>query len=123
MQTKITLMLHEELTALQQSLRALGFKIITMDQDLSDNHFRQIVEGNAVVVRDAKAFLKDAKAFDFDIILLQEPIDLDGDDASRDQLAEKIAAAVRQSEIYMKRGNFFLTLYPDGSWHIKEIWI
>jgi hypothetical protein len=92
-------------------------------KDLSQKHFRQIVEGTAVVVRDEKPFLKDAKAFDFDIILLQDPEAADGDDTSRSQVAEQIAAAVRESEIYLKRGNFFLTLNPDGSWRMKEIWI
>jgi hypothetical protein len=118
MQTKITLLLDNDLAFLEQPLRH-GFKIISMG-GLSEKHFLQIVEGTAILTKETE-FIERAKGLDYDVILLKEHIG--GDSAAVNLLAEKVTRAVRESAFYCKRGNWLLQINEDGSWTLKEIMI
>jgi hypothetical protein len=119
LQTKVTLLLDNDLAFLEQPFRDLGLKIITIG-GLSDRHFRQIVEGTAILTMKSE-FIKRAMELDYDVILLSELIEVKEDQTAMNLLAEKVTCAVRESAFYCKRGNWLLQVNEDGSWSLKEI--
>lgn len=121
MRSKLTILLDENLLELETALRLKGFKVITLDQGLSDRHIQQIAEGTAILTKNTKDFVKNAKAYDYDIISLDNLKFIDSDKTDKNQTTEKIAEAVRESEFYNKRGNWLLSIYSDKPWSLKEL--
>lgn len=123
MRSKITIMLDENLLELKDGLKDAGFKVITLRQGMSDEDIGELSEGHAILTKNSKDFLKNAKPFDYDIISVELIKFIDTAKTRKNHTVQKIANAVRDSKFYLLRGNFLLRIRDNGTYQIEDILI
>ncbi len=111
--SKITLLVDENNLALKEPLKLLGFKVISYAQGTPDESLWELAEGTAVLTANVKDFTVAAIVYDFDIIDISNLRFIDKEPTAKNTTAKKIAAAIRESEFYSKRGNWLLAVYDD----------
>jgi len=121
--SKITLLLDENRLELKEALRDAGFKVIVLKQGMSDEEIGELAEGHAIVTANTKDFVDNAKAFDYDIISIDDLKFHDTEKTRNNKTVQKIVAAVRETKFYSLRGNFLLKIHNDGSYKLEQIMI
>jgi hypothetical protein len=121
MRSKVTILLDENLLELKDGLRDAGFKVLTLKQGMSDEDIGELAEGHAILTKNTKDFIGNAKAFDYDIISVEKIKFIDTAKTKKNLTVQKIVKAVRESQFYVLRGNFLLRILDSGKFKIEEI--
>jgi len=116
-----TILLDENLRALEAGLEDDGFKVIVPPQGLTDDELKRKARGWAILTRNSDDFINDAVRYDYDIIAVEDIKFLDTLATRSNDTVRKISAAVRRSEIGSRRGNFLLQVRDNGSFHLKQL--
>lgn len=121
MRSKLTIHVDENSLKLVEALRDSGFKIRVVPSGVDDNELAIDFEGDVVLTANPKDFKTNAVIYDFDIISIEHIKFIDDKKDRTNETAKKIATAVRESEFYLKRGNFLLDISSDGKWKLIEL--
>lgn len=121
MRSKLTIHVDENSYKLIDALRDSGFKVLKVQAGMDDIELSRSFEGDVVLTQNSKDFLSSAVIYDFDVISIERIKFIDDKPDRTNQTAKKISTAIRESEFYLKRGNFLLTIFDDGKWHLKEL--
>jgi len=116
-----TILLDENLRALEAGLEDDGFKVIVPPQGLTDDELKRKARGWAILTSNSDDFINDAVRYDYDIIAVEDIKFLDTLATRSNDTVRKISAAVRRSEIGSRRGNFLLQVRDNGSFHLKQL--
>ncbi len=116
-----TILLDEDLRGLEAGLEDDGFKVVVPPQGLTDEDLKRKARGWAVLTRNSADFVGDAVRFDYDVIGLEDVKFLDDRPDRTNDTVRKISAAVRRSQIATRKGNFWLKVRDNGSFHLEQL--
>jgi len=116
-----TILLDEQLTALEAALEDDGFKVITLPAGTSDEVLKAKAKGWAILTQNSKDFTDDAVRFDYDVIAVENIRYIDAKKDRTNNTVRKISDAVRRSRIAVTKGNFCLKVRDDGSFHLVQL--
>jgi hypothetical protein len=119
--SNFTLVLDENLAALYDALRDFGFKVLSYPKGLKDSELVPFLTNKILITNNSKDFIIDALVHDFDIIGTESVKFIDDRKDRKNVTASKIAKAIRESNISLKRGNWLMVLMDDGSYKLKEL--
>ena len=79
------------------------------------------MRGWAILTRNSRDFIDDAVRFDYDVIGLEDIKFLDDKQDRSNETVRKISLAVRRSQISTRKGNFWLKVRDNGSFHLEQL--
>ena len=107
-----TIMLDEILRGLEPALEDDGFKVIVPQQGLSDDELKRKARGWAVLTRNSDDFVDEAVRYDYDVIGIEDVTN---------ETVRKISNAVRRSRLATLKGNFWLKVRDNGTFHLRQL--
>jgi hypothetical protein len=107
-QEDFTILLDENLRALEAGLEDDGFKVVVPEAGLPDEALKRKARGWAILTRNSQDFIADAVHFDYDVIGLEDVRFVDDKPDRTNGTVRKLSAAVRRSHLGTRRGNFWL---------------
>jgi hypothetical protein len=116
-----TILLDENLRALEAGLEDDGFKVVVPEAGLPDAALKRKARGWAILTRNSQDFVADAVHFDYDVIGLEDVRFIDDKPDRTNTTVRKLSAAVRRSRLGTRRGNFWLKLRDNGSFHLEQL--
>lgn len=116
-----TILLDENLRGLEAGLEDDGFKVIVPPQGLTDEALKRKARGWAVLTRNSQDFVEDAVRYDYDVIGLEDIRFVDDKPDRTNDTVRKISGAVRRSQIGTRKGNFWLEVRDNGSFHLEQL--
>jgi hypothetical protein len=116
-----TILLDENLLGLESGLEDDGFKVIAPQPGLKDEELKRKARGWAILTRNSQDFVHDAVRFDYDVIGIEDIKFVDAKPDRTNETVGKISAAVRRSQIGTRRGNFWLRIRDNGSFHLEQL--
>ena len=116
-----TIMLDENLRALETALEDDGFKVIVPHQGLKDEALKRQARGWAILTKNSKDFTGDAARCDYDVIGIEDIKFVDDKVDRTNETVRKISSAVRRSQIGIRKGNFCLKIRDNGSFHLEQL--
>jgi hypothetical protein len=116
-----TILLDENLLGLESGLEDDGFKVIVPPRGLKDEELKRKARGWAILTRNSHDFVDDAVRFDYDVIGIEEIRFIDAKPDRTNETVRKISEAVRRSQIGTRRGNFWLRVRDNGSFHLEQL--
>ena len=116
-----TILLDENLRGLEAGLEDDGFKVIVPSQGLSDEVLKRKARGWAILTKNSQDFVQDAVRHDYDVIGIEDIKFVDGRQDRTNDTVRKISAAVRRSQVGTRKGNFWLKVRDDGSFHLEQL--
>jgi hypothetical protein len=116
-----TIMLDENLRVLESALEDDGFKIIVPHQELMDDALKRQARGWAILTKNSKDFTDDAARNDYDVIGIEDIRFVDGKTDRTNETVHKISNAIRRSQIGTRKGNFWLKIRDNGSFHLEQL--
>jgi hypothetical protein len=116
-----TILLDENLLGLESGLEDDGFKVIAPQPGLEDEELKRKARGWAILTRNSQDFVHDAVRFDYDVIGIEDIKFIDAKPDRTNETVGKISAAVRRSQIGTRRGNFWLRIRDNGSFHLEQL--
>ena len=116
-----TILLDENLRGLEAALEDDGFKVVLTPQGQSDEELKRKARGWAILTRNSQDFVDDAVRHDYDVIGVEDVKFIDDRPDRTNDTVRKISAAVRRSLIGTRRGNFWLKVRDDGSFHLEQL--
>ncbi len=116
-----TILLDENLRGLEAGLEDDGFKVIVPQQGLQDEDLKRKARGWAILTRNSKDFVQDAVRHDYDVIGVEDVKFLDDKPDRTNETVRKVSAAVRRSQLGTRRGNFWLKIRDNGSFHLEQL--
>jgi len=119
--SNFTLVLDENLYVLYEALRDSGFKVLKYPKGLKDSDLVPFLTNKILITNNSKDFVIDALVHDFDIIATESIKFIDDKKDRKNELAIKIASAIRESNISLRRGNWIMNLKNDGTYNLKEL--
>jgi len=119
--SKITILVDEQVSVLKDGLRDAGLKVITIASGTPDEKIIELAEGLAILTKNSVDFLGDAVAGDYDVISIEAVKFLDDDKTRKNQTVQKVVKAIRESGLYVEKGNFQLVIHDDGSFVMKRL--
>jgi len=111
------IVLDEGLFALEAPLEEQGFRVRL---PLRIEEIKDEARGIAVLTRNPEALLYDALRLDYDVISVEDLKLIDEGPEPVKEAADKISAAIHRSRLPSRRGNFWLKVREDGSFHLQE---
>jgi hypothetical protein len=120
-QEDFTILLDENLHALEAGLEDDGFKVVVPEAGLPDEALKRKARGWAILTRNSQDFIADAVHFDYDVIGLEDVRFVDDKPDRTNGTVRKLSAAVRRSHLGTRRGNFWLKLRDNGSFHLEQL--
>lgn len=118
--SKIVLIIDENLLSIKSALKDLGFKVASFPQGTRDEDMFTLLSGKAIVTQNSKDFKIDAIIHDFDIVSCEQIKFIDKDVTRKNITAQKIANAIRESNLTSIHYNSILTITDDGTWSISR---
>lgn len=116
-----TIMLDEHLRVLESALEDDGFKVVMPHQGLKDEALKRQARGWAILTKNSKDFIDEAIRYDYDVIGI-EGIKFVDDKAGRtNETVRKISNAIRRSQLGTRKGNFWLKIRDNGSFHLEQL--
>ena len=116
-----TILLDENLRGLEAGLEDDGFKVIVPQQGLSDEALKRKARGWAVLTRNSQDFVEDSVRYDYDVIGLEDVKFVDDRGDRTNDTVRKISGAVRRSQLGTRKGNFWLKVRDNGSFHLEQL--
>lgn len=116
-----TILLDENLRALESALEDDGFKVVMPPQGLPDEALKRMARGWAVLTSNSRDFIEDAVRYDYDVIGVEEIRFIDTKRDRTNDTVRKISGAVRRSRLATTRGNFLLKVRDNGSFHLQQL--
>jgi hypothetical protein len=120
-QEDFTILLDENLRALEAGLEDDGFKVVVPEAGLPDEALKRKARGWAILTRNSQDFIADAVHFDYDVIGLEDVRFVDDKPDRTNSTVRKLSAAVRRSHLGTRCGNFWLKLRDNGSFHLEQL--
>ena len=117
----ITILFDENLHALEPSLEDDGFKAVVPRQGLTDEALKRRARGWAILTRNSRDFIDDAVRYDYDVIGIEDVGFVDAKVDRTNETVRKISNAVRRSQLGTRRGNFWLKVRDNGSFHLEQL--
>jgi hypothetical protein len=71
--------------------------------------------------RHAQDFAGEAVRYDYDVIGIEDITFIDDRPDRTNDTVRKISAAVRRSQLGTRRGNFWLKIRDNGSFHLERL--
>lgn len=118
--SKLTLVIDENMLAVKAALKNLGFRVVSFPQGTKDEEMFSLLSNTVIVTKNSKDFKVDAVIYDFDIVACEQIKFIDDDSTRKNQTAQKISNAIRESNISSVHYNAILTIKDDGNWDIKK---
>lgn len=119
--SNFTLVLDENLSVLYDSLRDFGFKVLIYPKGLKDSELVPFLTNKILITNNSKDFVIDALVHDFDIIGTESIKFIDDKRDRKNITSIKIANAIRETNISLRRGNWHMSLKDDGTYSLKEL--
>lgn len=119
--SKVSILLDANLYQLRPALKSAGFKVVVLKPDLSDEEIGDLAEGMVILTKNSTDFVENAVAGDFDVINVDRLKFIDPDPTLKNKTVAFIKRALKESQLYLKRGNFELVLYENGKWDLKVL--
>jgi hypothetical protein len=117
-----TLLIDENIAVLKAGLQDEGYKVVTAPKGANDEEIKELASGGwTIVTRNSQDFLDDANHFDYDVIGIEDIWFIDDRPDRTNETVAKIAGALRRSELATRKGNFFLKVLDDGSFHLRQL--
>jgi len=116
-----TIMLDENLRGLEAALEDDGFKVIVPPPGLTDDALKHKARGWAILTRNSQDFLDDAVRYDYDVIGIEDVRFVDDKRDRTNETVRKISNAVRRSQVGTRKGNFYLRIRDNGSFHLQQL--
>ena len=116
-----TILLDENLRGLELALEDDGFKVILPLQGLTDEALKRKARGWAILTKNSQYFIDDAVRYDYDVIGIEDIRFIDDQPDRTNETVRKISHAVRRSQIATRKGNFWLKVQDNGSFHLQQL--
>ncbi|MBV9398831.1 MAG: hypothetical protein JO062_12685 [Bryobacterales bacterium] len=116
-----TVLLDEKLRALESALEDDGFKVVTPPQGRTDEALKRMARGWAILTKNSQDFVEDAVRHDYDVIGIEDVRFVDSKPDRTNETVRKISAAVRRSRLGTRRGNYWLRVRDNGSYHLQQL--
>ena len=116
-----TILLDENLRGLELALEDDGFKVILPLQGLTDEALKRKARGWAILTKNSQDFIDDAVRYDYDVIGIEDIRFIDDQPDRTNETVRKISQAVRRSQIATRKGNFWLRVRDNGSFHLQQL--
>jgi hypothetical protein len=116
-----TILLDENLRTLESALEDDGFKVVLPSQGLKDEALKRMARGWAVLTKNSHDFAGEAVRYDYDVIGIEDIKFIDDRTDRTNDTVRKISAAVRRSQLGTRRGNFWLKIRDNGSFHLEQL--
>jgi hypothetical protein len=116
-----TILLDENLRALEAALEDDGFKVVVPPQGRTDEALKRMARGWAILTKNSQDFIDDAVRHDYDVIGIEDIKFLDRKYDRTNETVRKISAAVRRSQLGTRRGNFWLQIRDNGTFHLQQL--
>ena len=116
-----TVLLDENLRALEAALEDDGFKVVVPPQGRTDEALKRMARGWAILTRNSRDFIDDAVRHDYDVIGIEDIRFIDVRLDRTNETVRKISAAVRRSQLGTRRGNFWLKIHDSGAYHLRQL--
>lgn len=116
-----TIMLDENLRALESALDDDGFKVVMPHQGVKDEDLKRQARGWAILTKNSKDFTDDAVRYDYDVIGIEDIKFVDDKTDRTNETVRKVSNAVRRSQLATRKGNFWLKVRDNGSFHLEQL--
>jgi len=118
-----TIMLDENLRSLEAALEDDGFKVVLPAQGLKDDplKLKAKARGWAILTKNSQDFVDDAVRYDYDVIGIEDIKFVDSKPDRTNETVKKISSAVRRSKLATSKGNFWLKIRDNGSFHLEQL--
>ena len=116
-----TILMDENLRGLEPGLEDDDFKVIVPVQGLKDEALKKKARGWAILTRNSQDFVTEAVRYDYDVIGIEDVRFVDDKPDRTNDTVRKISAAVRRSQIATRKGNFWLKVRDNGSFHLEQL--
>src|SRR5437764_2382004 len=118
-----TIMLDENLRGLEAALEDDGFKVVLPPQGLKDDplKLKAKARGWAILTKNSQDFVDDAVRYDYDVIGMEDIKFIDSKPDRSNETVRKISNAVRRSKLATSKGNFWLRIRDNGSFHLEQL--
>jgi hypothetical protein len=116
-----TIMLDENLRGLETALEDDGFKVIVPPQGLKDDALKRKARGWAILTKNSQDFVEEAVRYDYDVIGIEDIKFIDDKPDRTNETVRKISNAVRRSKLATSKGNFWLKVRDNGSFHLEQL--
>ena len=118
-----TILLDENLRGLEPALEDDGFKVVLPPQGLQDDplKIKAKARGWAILTKNSQDFIDDAIRYDYDIIGIEDVKFIDSKPDRTNETVRKISDAVRRSKLATSKGNFWLKIRDNGSFHLEQL--
>jgi len=116
-----TIILDENLRVLESALEDDGFKVVMPHLGLKDGALKRQARGWAIVTKNSRDFVDDAVRYDYDVIGIEDIKFVDNQADRTNETVRKISDAVRRSRLGTRKGNFWLKIRDNGSFHLEQL--
>lgn len=124
-----TIMLDKNLRVLQSSLEDDGFKVVMPQrfkvvmpqQGRTDDALKRQARGWAILTKNSQDFIDEAVRYDYDVIGIEGIKFVDDQPGRNNETVHKISNAVRRSQLATRKGNFWLKIRDNGSFHLEQL--
>jgi hypothetical protein len=116
-----TILLDENLRGLEAGLEDDGFKVVVPQPGIRDDVLKRKARGWAILTRNSRDLIGEAVRFDYDVIGVEDIRFVDDKQDRTNETVRKISAAVRRSQVGTRKGNFWLKIRDDGSFHLEQL--
>jgi hypothetical protein len=118
-----TIILDENLRGLEPGLEDDGFKVVLPAQGLGDDPLKVKAKarGWAILTKNSQDFVEDAVRYDYDVIGIEDIKFIDSQSDRTNETVRKISNAVRRSKLATTKGNFWLKIRDNGSFHLEQL--
>jgi hypothetical protein len=120
-QAYFTILLDENLSVLEAGLEDDGYKVVMPPQGLRDEALKRKARGWAILTKNSEDFVDDAVRHDYDVIGLEDVKFVDARQDRTNETVRKISTAVRRSQMGTRKGNFWLKIRDNGSYHMEQL--
>lgn len=77
--------------------------------------------GWAILTKNSHDFIDEAVRYDYDVIGIEDIKFIDGKPERANETVRKISNAVRRSKLATSKGNFWLRIRDNGSFHLQQL--
>lgn len=116
-----TILPDENLRGLEPALEDDGFKVVVPPQGLKDDALKRKARGWAILTKNSQDFIDEAVRYDYDVIGIEDIKFIDGKPERANETVRKISNAVRRSKLATSKGNFWLRIRDNGSFHLQQL--
>jgi hypothetical protein len=87
-----------------------------------DRDIKDLAKGGwTIATKNSRDFIDGALHYDYDVIALEDVKLIDTKPDRTNHTVSKIAGAIKRSQLASRKGNFILTVYDNGSLHLRQL--